>query len=172
MNELEAALLLGQLAGVEQRFLRRNENAAHLTSRLKDFPGIRPQKLYEGTESGSFYIYAMTYKKEYFNDVDRDTFLKALAAEGVNLDGYVARGLHTQPWIDHILDSKVYKKMYSARRLEQYRDERSCPVCDQVCQEMTMIWASGPLLGTTGDMDDIVNAILKVYENRDQLNKL
>ncbi len=172
MNELEAALLLGQLAGVEERFIRRNENAAHLTSRLKDFPGVRPQKLYEGTESGSFYIYAMTYKKEHFNDADRDVFLRAVAAEGVNLDGYIKTGLHKQPWVDHILDSKVYKKMYSPQRLEQYRDERSCPVCDQVCQEMAMVWATGPLLGTKGDMDDIADAILKVYENRAQLSKI
>ena len=172
MNELEAALLLGQLAGVEERFLRRNANAAHLTSRLKGFPGVKPQKLYEGTESGSFYIYAMTYNKEHFNNASRDSFLKAVAAEGVNLDGYVKRGLHTQPWIDNILESRVYKKMYSPRRLEQYRDERSCPVCDQVCEEMAMVWASGPLLGTKEDMDDIANAIFKVYENKDQLSRL
>jgi dTDP-4-amino-4,6-dideoxygalactose transaminase len=172
MNELEAALLLGQLAGVEERFRRRNENAAHLTQRLKDFPGIRPQKLYDGTESGSFYIYAMTYKKEYFNDADRDTFLKAVAAEGVNLDGYKKTGLHTEPWMEHIAQSRVYRKMYSASRLEQYLDERSCPVCDQVCEEMAMIWASGPLLGTQSDMDDIADAILKVYENRDQLSRI
>jgi len=44
-----------------------------------------------------------------------------------------------------------------------------CPKCDQVCQEMVMLWASGPLLGTRQDMDDIADAILKVYENRDQL---
>ncbi|MGW8179892.1 MAG: DegT/DnrJ/EryC1/StrS family aminotransferase, partial [bacterium] len=172
MNELEAALLLGQLAGVEARFLRRNENAAYLTSKLRDFPGVKPQKLYEGTESGSFYIYAMTYKKEHFNNATRDTFLKAVGAEGVNLDGYVKVGLHTQPWIDHLLESKVYKKMYSARRLEQYQDERSCPVCDQVCEEMAMVWASGPLLGTKNDMDDIVNAIFKVHENKDQLSRV
>ena len=172
MNEFEAAVLLGQLAGVEERFLRRNENAAYLTSRLKGFPGVRPQKLYEGTESGSFYLYGMTYKKEHFNNADRDTFLKAVAAEGVNLGGYVKTGLNTQPWVDHILDSKVYKKMYSAKRLQQYRDELSCPVCDQVCQEMAMVWASGPLLGTREDMDDIADAILKVYENRDQLSRI
>ncbi|MHC4630768.1 MAG: DegT/DnrJ/EryC1/StrS family aminotransferase, partial [Planctomycetota bacterium] len=53
MNEFEAAVLLGQLPGVHERFARRNENAAHLTSRLKDVPGIFPQKLYEGTTSGS-----------------------------------------------------------------------------------------------------------------------
>lgn len=172
MNELEAAILLGQLAGVEERFLRRNENAAHLTSRLEDFPGVRPQKLYAGTESGSYYIYAMTYKKDHFNNAPREKFLKALAAEGVNLDGYVQRGLHTQPWMDNIAKSKVYQKMYSPRRLEQYLDERGCPVCDQVCEEMAMIWASGPLLGTKQDMDEIVDAIIKVYENRDQLSRI
>lgn len=172
MNELEAALLLGQLAGVEERFLLRNENAAYLTSRLEGFPGVRPQKLYEGTESGSFYIYAMSYRKEHFNGTDRDTFLKAVAAEGVNLGGYVKTGLHTQPWVEHILDSRVYKTMYSAKRLKQYRDELSCPVCDQVCQEVAMVWASGPLLGTRGDMDDIVRAIFKVYENRDELDRI
>ncbi|MFB0555754.1 MAG: DegT/DnrJ/EryC1/StrS family aminotransferase, partial [Phycisphaerae bacterium] len=63
MNEFEAAVLLGQLPGVEERFARRNENAAYLTSRLKDIPGIVPQKLYEGTDSGSFYLYMMTYRK-------------------------------------------------------------------------------------------------------------
>jgi dTDP-4-amino-4,6-dideoxygalactose transaminase len=172
MNELEAALLLGQLAGVEERFQRRNRNAAHLTARLKDFPGVRPQKLYKGTESGSFYIYAMTYRKEHFNDASRETFLKAVGAEGISLDGYVKRGLHTQPWIDHILDSPVYQKMYSTKRLKEYKEQLSCPVCDQVCDEMGMVWASGPLLGSQGDMDDIADAIIKVYENRDQLTKV
>ena len=42
MNEFEAAVLLGQLAGVEERFLRRIENAAYLTSTMNVFPGVRP----------------------------------------------------------------------------------------------------------------------------------
>jgi dTDP-4-amino-4,6-dideoxygalactose transaminase len=169
MNEFQAAVLLGQLPGVKERFARRNENAAYLTSRLKGFPGIVPQKLYEGTQSGSFYIYAMTYKKEHFNDADRSVFLKALQAEGVSLSPYIARGLHKEPWTEHILNSRLYKKMFSEERLRRYREENHCPNCDRVCQEMVMIWASGPLLGTKEDMDDIVKAILKVHENRDQL---
>ncbi len=172
MNEFEAAVLLGQWDGVQERFTRRNENAAHLTSRLKDIPGIFPQKLYEGTASGSFYIYAMTYRKEYFNDVARSKFLKALSAEGVSLGAYIAQGLHKEPWVEHILSSKVYKKMYSKKRLWEYREQNRCPSCDKVCQEMVMVWASGPLLGTKKDMDDIANAILKVYENRDKLSSI
>ncbi|MHC4656273.1 MAG: DegT/DnrJ/EryC1/StrS family aminotransferase [Planctomycetota bacterium] len=169
MNEFEAAVLLGQLAGVQQRFARRNENAAYLTSRLKDIPGIVPQKLYKGTANGSFYIYATTYRKEYFNGADRSKFLKALSAEGINLSSYIRQGLHKEPWVEHILNSKVYQKMFSKKRLQRYRDQIKCPNCDQVCREMAMIWASGPLLGTKEDMDDIANAILKVYENKDKL---
>jgi len=170
MNEFEAAVLLGQLPGVEERFARRNENAAYLTSRLKDIPGIFPQKLYESTTSGSFYLYAMTYRKEYFNNVERSKFLRALRAEGVSLSGYIGQGLHKEPWTEHILSSRVYKKMFSKKRLQRYREENRCPNCDKVCQEMAMIWASGPLLGTKEDMDDVANAILKVCENRDKLS--
>lgn len=172
MNEFEAAVLLGQLPGVEERFARRNENAAYLTYRLKDFPGITPQKLYEGTTNGSYYIYAMTYRKEYFNNAERSKFLKALRAEGISLSGYIGQGLHKEPWTEHILNSRVYKKMFSKKRLQRYREENRCPNCDKVCQEMAMIWASGPLLGTKEDMDDVANAILKVCENRDKLSSI
>jgi len=62
--------------------------------------------------------------------------------------------------------------MYSGERLRRYRDEVNCPNCDRVCEEMAMLWASGPLLGTGEDMADIADAIQKVYENRDQLRSV
>ncbi len=172
MNEFEAAVLLGQWPGVHERFARRNANAAHLTRRLKDFPGITPQKLYEGTPNGSFYLYMMTYHKEYFNNADRSKFLNALRAEGISLGPYIAQGLHKEPWVEHILSSKVYKKMFSRKRLQEYREQNLCPNCDQVCREMAMIWASGPLLADKEDMDNIADAIIKVYENRDKLSSI
>jgi len=173
MNEFEGAILMGQMSGVIDRWKTRNENAAYLTKKIKDCPGLLPQKLYEGTDSGSFYLYTMGYRKEHFNNVDRSVFLKAIKAEGINLSPYISNGLHKEPWVDHILGLDVYKKMYSPSRLKQYKEEIECPVCDKVCdEEMVMLWASGPLLGTKRDMDDIVNAIMKVYENKDQLSKV
>ena len=62
--------------------------------------------------------------------------------------------------------------MFSPERLRRYRDECRCPKCDQVCDEMAMLWASGPLLGTHQDMVDIADAIEKVYENRAQLKSV
>jgi len=169
MNEFEAAALLGQLPGLLDRHRRRNENAAYLTQRLKDIPCLVPQKLYEGTTAGSWYLYTMTYRKEHLNGIDRATFFKALAAEGVALSPYIKQGLHREPWIDTILNMKVYKTMYAPERLRRYRDECRCPKCDQVCEDMAMLWASGPLLGTHEDMVQIADAIEKVYVNRDQL---
>ncbi|MBN2376470.1 MAG: DegT/DnrJ/EryC1/StrS family aminotransferase [Sedimentisphaerales bacterium] len=173
MNEFEAAVLLGQLPTARQRHERRNENARYLTSKIKDIPGISPQKLYEGSTEGSWYLYTMSYDKKHFNNVSRSKFIKALSAEGVDLSPYIKNGLHKEPWVDHILNQKVYQKMYSPQRLQQYRDENQCPNCDIVCrEEMLMLWASGPLLGTKEDMDDIINAITKVYENRDKLDQV
>jgi len=172
MNEFEGAILRAQLEGVKDRFELRNKNAAYLTSKLKNFPGLVPQKLYEGTDSGSFYLYSMSYKKEHFNNVSRDIFLKALEAEGVSMNGYIKNGLHKEPWVDYILNLKVYQKMFSTQRLKDYREQLACPKCDQVCNDMVMLWASGPLLGTQTDMDDIINAIMKVHANRDQLKNI
>ena len=173
MNEFEGAVLLGQLPTVLERHKKRNENARYLTSKINDIPGFTPQKLYEGTTEGSFYLYAMSYDKSQLNDASRAAVIKALDAEGLTLSPYIANGLHKEPWIDNILERDVYKKMYSPQRLEQYRDENKCPNCDIVCEEeMLMLWASGPLLAGQEDMDDIVNALAKVYENRDQLNQL
>lgn len=172
MNEFEGAALMGQLPGIEERFALRNKNAAFLTSQLKDCPGISPQKLYPGTTSGSFYLYAMTYHTDQFNGATRSQFLKALSAEGVGLSPYIANGLHKEPWIDHILGLKVYRKLFTPQRLKQYRAEMACPTCDRVCEELVMLWASGPLLGSQADMQEVIDAIYKVYKNRDKLSRV
>jgi len=172
MNEFEGAVLLGQMPGVRERHAIRNKNAKYITEKLKGCPGLVPQKLYEGTTAGSFYLYTWSYKKEHFNNAPREKFLKAVAAEGISLSPYIANGMHREPWTDHIATLPEYKAMYGAARLKKFKDELNLPKCDQVCQDMVMLWASGPLLGTTDDMDDLINAIMKVYDNRDQLSAI
>jgi hypothetical protein len=66
----------------------------------------------------------------------------------------------------------MYQKMYSPARLRQFKEEMDLPMCDQVCEDMLMLWASGPLLGTKEDMDDVINAIMKIYDNRNDLKSL
>jgi dTDP-4-amino-4,6-dideoxygalactose transaminase len=172
MTEFEGAILVGQLPGLKERHELRNQNANYLRSGFKNFPGLVPQKQYEGTGSSAYYKFAWTYHKEHFNNADRSKFQKAIAAEGVGLSGYIGRGLHKDPWTDYILNQRVYQKMYSAARLKQYKEELNFPNCDNVCRDVLIISGPGPLLGTREDMDDIINAIMKVYENRDKLNTI
>jgi perosamine synthetase len=172
MNEFEGAVLLGQLPGVRERHQIRNRNAKYITENLKDCPGLVPQKLYEGTTAGSFYLYTWAYKKEHFNNAPREKFLKAVAAEGISLSPYIPNGLHKEPWTEHIQTLPEYKKMYGTSRLRKFKEELYLPKCDQVCDEMVMLWASGPLLGSLADMDDLINAIMKIYENRSELNSI
>jgi perosamine synthetase len=172
MNEFEGAVLLGQMPGMMERHNIRNRNAKYITEQLKDIPGLVPQKLYEGTTAGSFYLYTWSYKKELWNNAPREKFLKAVAAEGISLSPYIANGLHREPWTDHIQTLPEYKTMFGTARLKKFKEELNLPKCDQVCQEMVMLWASGPLMGSLADMDDLINAIRKVHANRDKLNSI
>jgi perosamine synthetase len=172
MNELEGALLMGQMPGLSERHELRNRNANYLRSKLKDFPGLVPQKQYKGTTSSAYYKFALIYHKEHFNNADRGKFLKAIGAEGIGLSEYIDIGLNKEPWTEYIQKLKVYQKMYSPARLQQYRQELILPNCDKVCSNVVVLPGPGPLLGTLEDMDDIINAIMKVYENRDKLNSI
>ena len=173
MNEFEGAILTGQLPGVKERFGIRNENANYLTSRLKGFAALVPQKHYPGTESGAYYHYSMTYNKDHFNGAERSQFLKAVAAEGVGLDSYIRTGLHREPWVAHIVGLKGYQAMYSASRLKEYQEGMHLPNCDRITDEtMVSFWGSGALLAGRDEMDNIINAVMKVYENRDKLKSI
>ena len=111
MTEFEGAILMGQMPGFKERHELRNRNANYLRSKLKNFPGLVPQKQYEGTTSSAYYKFAMSYHKEHFNNADRSKFLKAIGAEGIGLSGYIGRGLHKDPWTDYIMNLKVYQKI-------------------------------------------------------------
>lgn len=172
MNEFEGAILMGQFPGIRERFETRDANANYLASKLKGFAALVPQKKYPGTESGSYYHYGMTYNREHWG-VERSKFLKAVAAEGVSLGSYIRNGLHREPWVDHILGLKSYKNSYSASRLKEYKESTRLPNCDRVTDEtMVSFPGSGPLLAPREEMDNIINAIMKVYENREQLRAL
>lgn len=172
MNEFEGAILMGQFPGIKERFEIRDANANYLTSQLMGFAALVPQKKYAGTESGSYYHYGMTYNKQLWG-VERSKFLKAIAAEGVSLGSYIRNGLHREPWVNHMLGLKSYQNAYTASRLKEYKESLHLPHCDRVTDEtMVSFPGSGPLLASREEMDHIIHAIMKVYENRDQLQTI
>lgn len=167
MQEFQAVILMSQMKRLEKDTARRNENAHYLTSKIKDIPGILPHKLYEGVTRAAYHLYPFRYKKEHFNNIPRSKFLSALSREGIPCSGGYGPQ-YKYGLIEEALNSPGYKRLYSRERLKRYRRENHYPDNDQLCKEA--VWFSQRLLlGTKRDMDDIANAILKIYENRDKL---
>ena len=167
MQQFQAVILMSQMKRLEKDTQLRNENARYLTSRLKDIPGIVPHKLYEGVTRAAYHLYPFRYKKEHFNNISRSKFLAALSAEGVPCSGGYGPQYNDE-LIEEALNSRGYKRLFSKKRLKDYRKGLHFPDNDQLCREA--VWFSQTLLLTAKkDMDDIANAITKVYENRDKL---
>jgi dTDP-4-amino-4,6-dideoxygalactose transaminase len=167
MTEYQAAIGLSQIKRLEADTKKRNKNAKYLTSRIKDIPGILPHKLYDGVTQAAYHLYPFRYKKEYFNNMSRNKFLRALSAEGIPCSGGYGPQ-YNDGLIEAALNSKNFKRSFPKARLKKYRQELHYPDNDQLCQEA--VWLSQRfLLGSKADMDDIADAIQKIYENRDKL---
>ncbi len=167
MTEYQAAILLTQMKRLEADTELRWANGQYLTSKIKDIPGIVPHKLYEGVTRAVYHLYPFRYLKEHFNNVPREKFMAALRAEGVPCSGGYGPQ-YNDGLIEATLSSKNFKRAFPKARLDRYREELRYPDNDRLCQEA--VWISQELLLTSKqDMDDIANAIAKIYENRDKL---
>jgi perosamine synthetase len=165
MTEYQAAILLSQMKRLEADTATRREHAAYLDSILKDVPGILPQKVYEGGR-GVYHLYAFRVKQEALG-LSRGRFMEALRAEGIPCSsGYGPQ--YRDGLIEDAINSKNFKRSFPAARLKSYREELVYPENDRLCAEA--VWLTqNLLLGTKQDIDDIANAIIKIYENRGKL---
>ncbi len=169
MTEYQAAILLNQVQRLEADTVKRVENANYLTSKIKDIPGIVPHKLYKGATRAVYHLYPFRYKKEQFNNLPRSQFLAALSREGIPCSGGYGPQ-YRDGLIEAALSSKSFKRAFPKARLDRYREELKYPGNEQLCEEA--VWfTQNMLLGEKGDIDDIADAVAKVYENRDALVK-
>jgi len=167
LTEFQAALLLAQMERLEAQSKRRDENAAYLSKKLREIPGIVPAAWHAGATRSAWHLYMFRYDAAQFANLPRATFLKALNAEGIPASsGYSP--LNRQPFLENILKSRGYQRIYGEARLKQWREQNELPVNDRLCQEA--VWFTQTmLLGERGDMDDIARAIAKVHEHAAEL---
>jgi dTDP-4-amino-4,6-dideoxygalactose transaminase len=172
LTEFQASMVLTHIDTADEEIAKREENANYLKSKLKEIPGIVPRKEYPGTNRVSHFVVGFRYKAEQFDGLSRGRFLKAVGAEGIPIGGSLGTiSRHSQNRegsIQGVLESKTFKAIYSEKRIKDYRDRLSCPEAEQLVKE-TVGFSQRVLLGTKEDMDDIVNGVQKVYENRKAL---
>jgi len=168
MTEFQSALLMSQMTRLEEQTVRRNENGLYLNEQLAEIPGIRPLQRNRGETRHSYHLYIFRYDSEVFG-ASRDTFLSALNAEGIpSFSGY-GPPLYKQP----VFVNKAFGSFDGWRKSRADLDyaTQKCPVCETACMEACWI-AHNVLLGTKKDMDDIVAAVGKIYDNRDELKDI
>ncbi len=167
MQQFQALILMSQMNRILSDADIRRANALYLDEKLKQIPGIIPYKLAEGATRSAYHLYPFRYISKEFNDVPRDRFIRALNAEGIPCSsGYGPQ--NKDGLIEDQLTSKGFKRLFSESRLKQWREQNVLPGNDKLCNEAVIFYQS-MLLGSRSDMDDIVNAITKIYENRDFL---
>lgn len=167
MQQIQAITLLSQMNRIEKDADVRLENAKYLDSKLNKIPGIKTYKLVIEDARSAYHMYPFRFVSEEFGDIQREKFIEALRAEGVPCStGY---GMQNKDGlIEEALNSRGYKRLFSEQRLKRWREENILPGNDQLAREAVTFYQS-ILLGNKSDMDDIVNAITKIYENRDSL---
>jgi perosamine synthetase len=168
MTELQAVILLSQMARARSDADKRLENALYLDARLKGIPGIVPYKLEDGATRSAYHLYPIRYKKEHFDGLPRERFMAALRAEGIPcMAGYGPQ--YFDGLIEEAISSRGYRRLFSEERLNRYRDElHHLPDNDQLAQEAVLFFQN-MLLAEQSDMDDIIHAIQKLYERRKEL---
>jgi dTDP-4-amino-4,6-dideoxygalactose transaminase len=151
LSEFQGAILLSQMTRLEQQSKRRSENAKYLTSLLREIPGITPAKQYEGCTNNAYHLYMFRYNADAFGGgLKRETFLKALAAEGIPCSGGYSP-LNTQP-------------------LKQWEEQNHCPANDRLCTEA--VWfVQTMFIGERSGMDQIADAIRKIQAHAGELGK-
>lgn len=169
LTEYQAAIGLAQLKRLETQTNTRHENAAYLSSMLKDIDGITPIKLYDKVTRGAYHLYSFRYKPESFKGLSRQKFLEALRKEGLPCSGGY-KVMHTQEFMRNTFESRVYKGFYSKQMLdfEDYKRRNNCPENEALCNDA--VWLTqNVLLGSREDMEGIADAIKNISKNADKI---
>ena len=167
MTQFQAALLVTQMGRLEEQSKTREQNAAYLTSLLREIPGIRPARMYEGCTRNAYHLYMFRYGKEQFADASRAAFLKALAAEGIPCSGGYTP-LNKEPFLKSVLSSRAFRAIAGPERLKRWEERNQCPANDRLCEEA--VWLTqNMLLGPKSDMDQIAEAVRKIHANAAEL---
>jgi len=164
ITEFQSAILRVQLRRMPGQFARREANGRYLAEQLRQHvTGVTPQWIDERATAMSYHLFIFRYDPAAFGGLPRGQFLEALQAEGIPCMSGYAHPLYRNPMF---LNKDFWKGGFPcvapyAGDID-YRDSVSrCPVSEALCGDS--VWLTqNLLLGERADMDDIVEAIMKI----------
>jgi len=175
MTEWQAAILLCQLGRLDEQVATRERNTQYLASRMREIPGIQPMpRDMDVVTRWCFYYWNFKFIADAWDGVTRSTFLEALRAEGVS----ASVGAHGEP----IYRNPLFRNMNFGRTGFPIKDpvsgdwridyrETFCPEAERIYQTEACSFSHTLFLGPQSEMDVILTALGKVWEQRGALKK-
>ena len=150
MTELEAAVGIGQFRRLDELNDHRIPLAEHLSKQLDGLPGLTVPKK-EAQERHVYFVYPLKFDEKKAG-ISRDIFIKALIAEGIPCAGGYVRPIYWEP---------LYQKKNHSKGI--------CPVCERMHQKELILLSACRHPHTLADMDDVINAVKKIFNNIQEL---
>ena len=150
MTEWQGGLLLSRLERLDGEVNLRNANMRSLDAGLGEIPGIKVVPLDSRATRGGCHGYKAIFDSEEFEGISRETFIKAMRAEGAPMGHWYTTPMYRESFMGSGLLSA--KPDYS---------NVSCLETEKLCKNGLALGQS-ILMGTEEDMADIVTAATKV----------
>jgi dTDP-4-amino-4,6-dideoxygalactose transaminase len=169
MTEIEAAIAAEQLKKLSSINDRRIEMEHFVSSKLKDVPGLTMPAI-RPFASHIFYMQAMLFDARSAG-VSRDVFVRAVNSEGIPLRGGYLRPLYQEPLYQKQIAIGESGFPFRGTHYKGTVDYRKglCPVAEDLFERKTIInpYLFPPL--DISDMQNIVDAVIKVAEHTREL---
>jgi dTDP-4-amino-4,6-dideoxygalactose transaminase len=144
LSEMQAAVLVPQLAQLTERNRRRSENVAALATRLSAIDGLHLVQSPIGSSSPVYYKVGIRYCPAAFTNLPRDRFTTALRAEGIAID-------------------PGFRALHLTHARSRFRAVGELPVATEV--DAAALTLHHPvLLGDEADIAQIVEALGKIRD--------
>jgi perosamine synthetase len=179
MNEIEAAIARTVLKKLKTLLSKRIKNVAYIAGKLAKIPCLEPAKTRPGCVH-SFYVHGLKYKTGAAG-LPRNTYVKAVQAELMPIETRESEGpkvnygymkpLYLQPLYQNRIAYGSRGCPWTCEKYSGQVDYRQglCPVTEKMYQEVMITHELMRPPMTRADLNDVVAAFTKVWENREEL---
>ena len=169
MTEFQAAILLAQLERLPGQTEVRRKQASRLAERLAELPGISLLLRDPRITTQAIYQFVFKYDSEAFGGASRDRFVAALEAEGIPCDGLFYEPIYRSALFK--VDPRDFPALGVCAESRLPWLNVRCPVAERAAYQESVWLPHQLLLGQDQEVDDIVEAVVKIQNNLDELRQ-
>lgn len=176
MTEMEAAVGIEQLKKLPGLLEKRISNANYLSNILGELPGIIPPVVKDHCKH-VYYVQAFKFQKDIVG-VSRKTFIDAMKTELPIMKlrestPIISEGFSPPLYLQPIYQQRIHRCSFNCPRYDgnvSY-SKGLCPVTERMYYEEVFIHEYMRPNFTTKDLQDVIDAYQKVYDNIDELKQ-